>query len=195
MKKVLLWGIGIIVVLVVIGSLLGEDESADDTAQESKESASAEEDTEGKTEANADEGKEEPEETKAKIGEEFELGELTFLVESVEEKERAGDDILGKDASGTFKVVKVSVTNNSKEAIMMDSSFFTLIEDDGTEYSSDSEASMYIDPESSFFIEEINPKTTKTGYVAFDIPEDVGGLELQVQTGFWGTETGVISLE
>lgn len=185
-KRWWVWAIAIIIVIAAFNA--GGEDSSDVTNNDAEADTAAEEET---TEESAEE-----ETTKAKVGEEFELGEMTFVAESVEDQKRVGDDILGKDASGgVFKVVRVSVTNNSQEAIMMDTSYFKLIEEDGTEYSSDSEASMYVDPENNFFVEEINPKTTKTGYVAFDVPAETGSLELQVQTGFWGTETGLISLE
>lgn len=88
----------------------------------------------------------------------------------------------------------MSVKNESKEAITIDTSFFKLAESDGTIYETDSDNLMYVDSEQSFFLEKINPKLEKTGQVLFAIPEGAKNFKLQVQTGFWGTETGEISL-
>ncbi|WP_029769576.1 DUF4352 domain-containing protein, partial [Winkia neuii] len=51
---------------------------------------------------------------------------------------------------------------------------------------------------SEFLYKQINPGNSATGKIAFDVPDDVaadlGKLSVQVQTGLFGTEKGLISL-
>ncbi len=66
-----------------------------------------------------------------------------------------------------------------------------------TKYTSDSTASLYASDNSGFFLEEVNPGNALTSNVAFDIPQDVvsdPALQLQVQTGFWGTQTAMVNI-
>jgi len=107
-----------------------------------------------------------------------------------------------KDASGylsykpesegaEFLVVNVTVKNDGKESITTDSSFFKLNKGDVV-YS----PTTIITTDSKFFLfDGINPGLAKTGNVLFEIPEASLDLSLTVQTGFWGTETGVIDLK
>ncbi|MEK5420087.1 DUF4352 domain-containing protein [Paenibacillus sp. FSL L8-0708] len=46
-----------------------------------------------------------------------------------------------------------------------------------------------------FLYEGINPGLAQTDNVVFEIPEDMTGFLLNVQTGFWGTEQGQIELK
>lgn len=78
----------------------------------------------------------------------------------------------------------------------MDSNFFTLLKGK-TEYSSDSSAGIYANDQADFFLSEVNPENSISGNVVFDVTQetiDNPELQLQVQTGVFGTEKEVISL-
>ena len=67
----------------------------------------------------------------------------------------------------------------------------------GKKYSADSTATIYADSENSLWYDSINPDLTTSGVIAFDVSTEVANsadTQLQVQTGFWGTQTGIISL-
>lgn len=132
------------------------------------------------------------EDTRPKIGEPLKVGDLVFTVQDAQTVTEL-TSVFG-NKSGNFMVVTVNVKNESKEAVTLNTSFFKLVEGDGTVYETDSDSLMYIDAEESFFLEAINPKLEKTGKVIFAIPAGITDLELQVQTGAWGTEQGRISL-
>lgn len=127
-----------------------------------------------------------------KIGVPLKVGDLVFTVQDAQTVTEL-TSVFG-NKTGNFMVVTVNVKNESKEAVTLNTSFFKLVEGDGTVYETDSDSLMYIDAEESFFLEAINPKLEKTGKVIFAIPAGITDLELQVQTGAWGTEKGLISL-
>lgn len=128
----------------------------------------------------------------AKIGDALEVGDLVFTVKDAGMTKELKSPLGNK--KGNWMVVTVAVKNGSKEAVTIDSSFFKLLEGDGTTYETDSDNLMYLDAEQNFFLEQINPKLEKTGKVLFALPDGVKDLKLQVQTGAFGTETGEISL-
>jgi hypothetical protein len=98
--------------------------------------------------------------------------------------------------TGKFVIVQVTVLNNDKESRMVDGSMFKLVGSDGTEFSAYSEADMYINSDLGFFLEQVNPKMTRTGKIAFEVPADASGLQLEVSSGLgWsGGEYEVINL-
>lgn len=128
----------------------------------------------------------------AKIGVPLKVGDLVFTVKDASMTKLLKSPLGNK--KGNWMVVTVSVKNESKEAVTIDSSFFKLIEGDGTAYETDSDNLMYLDAQQNFFLEKINPKLEKQGKVLFALPEGVKDLKLQVQTGAFGTETGLITL-
>jgi len=128
----------------------------------------------------------------AKVGDALKVGDLVFTVKDAGLTKELKSPLGNK--KGNWMVVTVTVKNGSKEAVTIDSSFFKLLEGDGTTYETDSDNLMYLDAEQNFFLEQINPKLEKTGKILFAIPDGVKDLKLQVQTGAFGTETGEISL-
>ncbi|KQL37101.1 DUF4352 domain-containing protein [Psychrobacillus sp. FJAT-21963] len=129
------------------------------------------------------------------IGEELKVGDVAFKVnEFSETKEVTAGNGMFKytpDAEGAiFLVVNVTLRNDGKEMINTDSSFFQLKAGD-IKYSP---SSILVADEKFFVFEGINPGLGLTGNILFEVPPSLTGLELQVQTGFWGTETGLIKL-
>ena len=133
--------------------------------------------------------------TKASIGDPLKVGDLVFIVSEVKTAKKLSSVLGSKD--GNWLIATVTVKNESKEAVTLNTSFFKLCESDGTTYETDGDNLMYVDSGQSFFLEKINPKLDKTGYLLFAIPEglETNDLVLQVQTGFFGTQTGEISLK
>ena len=63
-------------------------------------------------------------------------------------------------------------------------------------YNTDTSAVVYLGDE-SIFAKEINPDASLKGKIVFDVTKDTiaaTNLQLQVQTGAWGTEKGLINL-
>lgn len=132
----------------------------------------------------------------AKIGEEIHVGKVSYVVEKVELAETVGGDYLNVTAKGIYLLVYISITNGSGEPITISDSFFTILHGERT-FAADSTATLYVDSENSLWYDSLNPDLTTTGVIAFDVSNNVANsfnTLLQVQTGFWGTQTGIISL-
>lgn len=145
----------------------------------------------------AEQPKAQPAENKeetTKIGAPLKVGDLVFTVNSANATKKLTSPLGDKD--GNWIVVTATVKNESKEAVMIDSSFFKLLAKDGSTYETDSDGLMYIDNNKNFFLEKINPNLSKQGMVLFAVPDGAKPQDfmLQVQTGVFGTETGKIAL-
>lgn len=66
-----------------------------------------------------------------------------------------------------------------------------------TKYEADSSAGIYANDDGDFFYSELNPENSATGNVVFDISPETANdpnLQLQVQTGYWGTQKGLVKI-
>lgn len=128
----------------------------------------------------------------AKIGDKVRVGDLEVTVKSAARKTKLSSVFGSK--KGNWMLLTVKITNKGKEQVMVNSSDFTLLEADGTEYSTDSDSMTYIDSDDWLFLKDINPKTSATGKILFAIPKSAKNLTLQVSSGLFGLETAEISL-
>ncbi|GEK58328.1 DUF4352 domain-containing protein [Marinococcus halophilus] len=184
MFKGCLTGIGALVLVVIIIMIIvmatggdGEESSGDSSNNEGS-----------SEESNASEDGDSEEETYG-TGEEVQVGEVTYVINGMETASSAGIEGLEEEASGIYIVLDVEVTNNGNEAITMGSSYIKLLNGDNT-YEAD-------DFNSELFVEEINPDSTATGDVVFDVNEDVAeaeGLQAQVQEGAFGSNSAKVNL-
>lgn len=178
--------IALIVLVIVIGYMGSDKDSSSNTTEKSSTSAKS-------TEKKGASKKEEK--TLAKKGEELQVGDVVFKVNKVNTTKKIKDgDFLSyePDSDGSvFLVVNVTVKNAGKEMITTDSSYFQLLKDE-ISYN----PSTLITTSGDYFLYDgINPGLSQTGNVVFEIPEDMSGFILNVQTGFWGTEQGQIELK
>ncbi|MBA4601805.1 DUF4352 domain-containing protein [Thermoactinomyces mirandus] len=131
-------------------------------------------DTETTTTPSADSGQGNQAQKKtpvAKIGDKVKAGDVSYRVDKVEHKERLKNAIGSKKpGSGEFLVLTITVWNEGKEPITLDSSMTQLIDRNGAEYNYDAEALMYLyeDGETPF-LEQINPNGEKQFLIAFDV--------------------------
>jgi len=130
------------------------------------------------------------------------IADVSFTVNSVEETKEISSGnkyIDSATTEGKFIVVNVTVKNDKKEAITINSSFFKLITNSGVEYdpNTDGKVMMAMMEEENFFLQQVNPGLSKTGKVVFEVGSDLdlNATVLRGQTGFWGTETVEISLK
>ena len=203
MKKIFKIGCGGLLALIILGAIIGalggEDNSTNDDNTETEQQETSEPATEEKTEEKAEEKTKET----VGIGTPLEVGDAIFTLNGVELADQVGPSVLPTKASGKYIVLNVTYRNNGNEAVTIDSSFFKLKRGDKT-YEADSAASMSANQgengaiQNSFFLQEVNPDMEISGRVVFDVAPEVAeatDLQLQVQTGFWGTETGIINLQ
>ncbi len=94
-----------------------------------------------------------------------------------------------QEANGIFIVLDVDVTNNGSEAITMDSSYLSLLSS-GNTYDADG-------VNSDLFLEQINPGSSNSGEVVFDVNPDVAesdDLQAQLNEGMFGSNSAVVNL-
>ncbi len=127
----------------------------------------------------------------AKIGDTTRVGDLAVKVVSAERKTKLSGVFGSK--KGNWMLVTVKVTNKGKRQTTVYNSDFQLLESDGTKYSHYGDGWKYIDSDYSFS-KELNPKTSATGKLLFEIPKSAKNLTLEVSIGFIFKETGEISL-
>lgn len=187
MKKLKKWQIVVLVLIVlgVIGAIAGGGSKDSDTPTSDKVADKGD-----------DKKKDEPKKEKTyKIGEVQNVGKVEYTVNAKEVTDTVGTEYFNKKAQNKFLILTVTIKNNGKEALDVIDSFFKLKDGDksfDTEFSSNA----YIGDE-SIIAKKINPDTSFTGKIAFDIADgtiDSKNLQLQVQTGTWGTEKGYFNL-
>ncbi|MGT2982308.1 hypothetical protein BVE84_08655 [Streptococcus azizii] len=126
------------------------------------------------------------------------IGDVEYVVHSKELANRVGNEYFGEDANGQYVIVSITVKNNGKKVISLSDKFFKLVKGD-VEYEADSGAGIHVKDDSgaNLLYSELNPENTATGKVVFDVSPETANdpnLQLQVQTGFWGTEKAMIHL-
>jgi hypothetical protein len=106
------------------------------------------------------------------IGSEFTVGDVVYQVNDVSTRERIGETtagtFMGAEANGQYIIMDLSVINEADESITMSTSSVKVMID-GAEYSSSTDASIYMDE--SFSFEQLNPGVQVDGQIAYDVPE------------------------
>ncbi|MGK5170480.1 DUF4352 domain-containing protein [Geodermatophilus sp. CPCC 205761] len=104
------------------------------------------------------------------IGQPAADGDFNFVVNGVDcSSTEIGNEFLNTTAQGQFCIVDLTITNIGDEAQSFLGGNATLFNAQGQEFSSDSEAAIYLDDSSSLY-EEINPGNTLSSKVVFDVP-------------------------
>ncbi|ARF66650.1 hypothetical protein B7C51_00795 [Paenibacillus larvae subsp. pulvifaciens] len=171
------WWFWLIIVLVVGGALAANGQKSKQTAVSQEQSA--EKSTEKKDE------KAEKQEKVSKIGEPTTIGKFEVTVNGIKENKTIGEnEYMQKKTENQFLVVDVSVKNLDKDSRTVDTSMFKIIDGKGSEYSPLSDGDLYVNSSNNqMFLSKINPNIAKKSNVAFEIPEGVTGLKLQVESG------------
>ena len=135
------------------------------------------------------------------IGETLTVDDIDFTVNDMYQQDSVGD-VIASNANDTYLILDVSVTNNQNEAVMLMDSYFKIV-DGETVFEPDGTASMTanqaISPDNlGLLAEEINPGSSRDALIVYDITQSVidsQTKQLQVQSGMFGTETGIINLQ
>jgi len=122
------------------------------------------------------------------LNNEVKAGNISYVVSEVKKSTKIGtNEFLQKTTENEYLSIKVKVTNNDKEARTIDTNLFKLKDAEGKEYSAMGEADIYVNTDNSFFLAQVNPGTSKSGYIVFEIPKNLKGLKLQVSSGLGWT--------
>lgn len=204
------WTAIIIGVLILLGActaaLSGGDDTNDTSSETTEtEAASSGESTEESTEEETTEESTEEDTSApdAAIGEEVNVGDMSYTVNEVTTGTQVGSSTFPTTANETYVIIDLTITNNGNEAVTVDSTYFKLLID-GATFDSDSEASMIVNQNkngeivNSFFLENLNPGSTMSGKIVFDVSQtnaDNTEKVLEVQEGIFGTQTGTINIK
>jgi hypothetical protein len=173
-KKSILGLVGFIVLIVIISSLGGNDDGTATSGDAATASTTPDK------------------EVAVELSNEGVSSDVNIIVNGFETKDKVGDNEFSTAiAQGIFQVVEVTLTNNQKDAITIDSNSFTLLDDQQREFTYSSEAQMALmsslgDKQDSFFLQKLNPGLSSTGYIVFDVPKDAKGFILEASGGMTG---------
>lgn len=100
-------------------------------------------------------------------------GKFEFTVKNVDcGKTQIGDATFGTAAQGQFCLVNLKVENIGSEAQSMFGDNQVLFDQEGRQFSADTEAAMYMGDKAQTLWEEINPGNSINGVVVFDVPKN-----------------------
>lgn len=184
--KKILFGVG---VLFVIGLIVGpdKDNSDDKVKVASTNTSSSDNATSNSPVSDKPDYK--------KIGDQIEVGNFSYRVNSAKFAKTVGSDFAQKTADGIFLIVNVSFRNNDSEEHTLDNSFFKLTDENGTEFesSTDGEAALEMSGQETLFLKQCNPQITKSGLLIFEVPGKKV-YDLHLSGGFWSGKTAVVKL-
>lgn len=196
---------GLLILLGACGAMLGGGDDATNTTpeeaveEENTEAAATSKETEsGEQETSEEVVEEEEADDIVGLATPLNVGDVEFTVNNWEQATSVGTDFMIEEANDTYIVMDVTVANNSNEAITVDSSYFKVVNGENT-YEPDTMASSTANADGlGLFFEQINPGSSRNAFVVFDVTQDVVDSEdkqVQVQSGMFGTETGIINLQ
>jgi hypothetical protein len=117
------------------------------------------------------------------IGQPVHVGEVTWTVTNarqVSEIREKGLGQFGETKRGNFVIVDFNFTNNSSEAVTLDSASVALMDSSGNKSEADPDTFGYIPANKDIFLENVNPGVTRPGEVIFTVAPDASGFKLQV---------------
>lgn len=196
---------GVLILFGACSALLGGEENTSTTEESNTEKAasekSEEESTEEETtEESTEETKEEDTKT-AGVGETLTVDGIDFTVNEWYQQDTVGD-VMTSNANDTYLILDVTVKNNQNEAAMLMNDFFKIVIGEST-YEPDGAASttanQAISPDNLGLLgEELNPGSSRNALIVYDVTQEVVDdpeKQLQVQSGMFGTQTGLINLD
>lgn len=124
-----------------------------------------------------------------KIGDTAEAGGVAFTVNSV--KESSGSEFIKPKEGSIYYLIDTTVENKSNEAKNVSSLLmFKLVDSDGYSYN------VTIGPETKGQVDgEIAAGRKLRGELAFEIPKDAKGLELEIDPSLWSTGKIIFKLD
>jgi hypothetical protein len=135
-----------------------------------------------------------PEESKPRfyeMGQTFQVGYMSYCVNSASLAHSLGKGIMTAKPDGIFLVVDVSVRNDDKQARMVPP-FKVLDVNEKCVHDASSKAWMLDD--AIGVLKELNPGVSKTGKVVFDIPRRAGDCVLALSGGYWSNDVAYVPL-
>lgn len=175
----------------VVASMSGSSGAAAPAASTSDESPGATEEDASDSAPSSNASKQ-PDTKTARIGDTVKAGDWQFKVTDFDcGKKSVGNEYLDKKAQGQFCLLRITAKNNGDEEGTLNGDGQKLLDDDGNTYSSDTEASLYENPDDTLFLEGVNPGNTAKGLVVFDVPKNAKITQVSLTGGFFGKSAEV----
>ncbi len=132
------------------------------------------------------------------IGQPLNVGDVRWVVTSARQRDRLEQKDFGQFGNtkqGNFVVVNFEFTNNSNEALTLDSISMTLLDKRGREFETDPDTFGYVPSDLDPFLEQVNPGVSKKGRVIFTVAPDASKFKLRLgDAAFFGDEEGFVKL-
>ncbi|MDU9693596.1 DUF4352 domain-containing protein [Priestia aryabhattai] len=193
------WWFWVLVIIVIIAIATGGGKSDDTQTTSNNKEGKQTESSSNKT----SNSKSTKEASSFGMNEEVKVGKMTYKVTSKTTADQVGPSVMPEKANQKYVVLELSIKNGGEDAVTVDSTFFKL-KRAGKTYEADAMASMSANQDesgnitNSFFAQGLNPDSEMSGKVVFDVAPEVANasdLQLQVQTGAFGTQTELINLK
>ncbi|WP_394555342.1 DUF4352 domain-containing protein [Priestia aryabhattai] len=193
------WWFWVLVIIVIIAIATGGGESDDTQTTSNNKEGKQTESSSNKT----SDSKSTKEASSFGMNEEVKVGKMTYKVTNKTTADQVGPSVMPEKANQKYVVLELSIKNGGEDAVTVDSTFFKL-KRAGKTYEADAMASMSANQDesgnitNSFFAQGLNPDSEMSGKVVFDVAPEVANasdLQLQVQTGAFGTQTELINLK
>lgn len=195
--------IGIFILLIIIVAVIGngDENSSENNENEEEQVSEDNQEVSGSETEEIDEVETDEEGNEAAVfssGEVVSVGDIDYTVLSTDTTNTLGSEFANTEASGVYYLMEVEVTNNGSEAVTISDSYVKLLLN-GNTYDPDTSASIYANEDGfGLLSEQINPGSTVSGFVGFDVTEEVAeadDLQAQVQEGIFGSNTAIIDLD
>lgn len=154
--------------------------------------------TGSQTQTQGQQGSEGSEAKVYKFNEPFVIDDLQYTFKGAVAREELGqyvlDNFMGSKADGMYFIVELEIKNVGKKASYLSSSNIKIIDDQQREFETDTTAEMYLSMDDefkgaeTFVFDKLNPGLARTGYLVFDIPEDLKGIIQVVDNAYFPTE-------
>ena len=175
---------------IILGSILPENQSSNNgLTQESKDSQQSLQTSVQTTKSN-DQAEVQPESktTEQKtfnLGDSVDVGSFKWKITKFEKASQIGQNLMGTfmgvKANGEYLIQNVEVENVGKSAQVLMDSFVKLINDQGREFSPDTAAAFYLEPQgSALMFETINPGIVKKGKIVYDVPKGLKVVDVRI---------------
>jgi hypothetical protein len=117
------------------------------------------------------------------IGQPVRVGDVSWTVTNASqasEIRQRGFGQFGETKRGNFVIVDFNFTNNSSEAVTLDSATVALMDSGGNKSEADPDTFGYNPANKDIFLENVNPGVTRQGQVIFTVAPGASGFRLQV---------------
>lgn len=174
-----------------------EEPDSQPAPQEEAEAAPAPEEQPEPENPSPEEPRDTPPEETVGIGDPASVGDVAWIVNGARQTQELQSQFgeFGENKQGNFVIVNFAFTNNSSEALTLDTISLVLIDGQEREFEADTDDFEYVNPDKMIFLEQVNPGVTKEGQAIFTVAPDANDFTLRAgDLEFFSDENAFIDL-